>query len=230
MLISHKHQFIFIKTEKTAGTSLEIALSGICGPEDIITPISEKDEQKRREIAGGGARNYVLPKAGYRPKDWFDRLVRGKTPVFYNHMPAKHIKRCVPEAVWRDYYKFAFERNPWDKLISWYYWKTKKDKNPVSIDEFVASGAAAKVRGFDLYSLDGRPAVDDLFKFEDLDGALQTISAKLDLDTPLQMPNYRAKSGKRKEKAPYSELLSDDARREVERYAAREIELLNYEF
>ena len=37
MIISHKHKFIFIKTVKTAGTSIDIALSKICEPQDIIT-------------------------------------------------------------------------------------------------------------------------------------------------------------------------------------------------
>jgi len=41
MILSHKHKFIFLKTKKTASTSLEIALSKICGKDDIVTPVSE---------------------------------------------------------------------------------------------------------------------------------------------------------------------------------------------
>ena len=44
MIISHEHKFIFLKTRKTAGTSIELALSQLCGPNDIITPISPNDE------------------------------------------------------------------------------------------------------------------------------------------------------------------------------------------
>ena len=39
MIISHTHKFIFIKTVKTAGTSIEGFLSQHCGPEDVLTPI-----------------------------------------------------------------------------------------------------------------------------------------------------------------------------------------------
>ena len=42
MIISHKYKFIFIKTLKTAGTSLEVYLSSICGEKDIFTPIFPK--------------------------------------------------------------------------------------------------------------------------------------------------------------------------------------------
>ena len=36
-----KYKFIFIKTRKTAGTSIEYNLSKYLGKEDIITPTSE---------------------------------------------------------------------------------------------------------------------------------------------------------------------------------------------
>jgi hypothetical protein len=39
MILSHDRRLIFIKTQKTAGSSLELSLSQICGPTDIITPL-----------------------------------------------------------------------------------------------------------------------------------------------------------------------------------------------
>ena len=32
MILSHEHKFIFLRTKKTAGTSIELALSELCGP------------------------------------------------------------------------------------------------------------------------------------------------------------------------------------------------------
>ena len=41
MIISHSHRYIFIKSEKTAGTSVEAALSKHCTDSDIVTPLGD---------------------------------------------------------------------------------------------------------------------------------------------------------------------------------------------
>ena len=58
MIVSHEHRFIFLKTKKTAGTSLELALSQLCGPDDVITPLAPTDEALR--AGGRGAQNWRL--------------------------------------------------------------------------------------------------------------------------------------------------------------------------
>ena len=53
MIISHKHKFIFIKTFKVSGTSMEIALSRHIGGKDILTPLNlerEREREREREI------------------------------------------------------------------------------------------------------------------------------------------------------------------------------------
>jgi len=49
MIISHKHKFIFIKTRKTAGTSIEIFLSQFCGKNDTLTPIGEGESLRKEQ-------------------------------------------------------------------------------------------------------------------------------------------------------------------------------------
>ena len=68
MIISHKYKFIFLKTNKTAGTSIEIALSKFCGPKDVITPISLEDEEIRKELGYRGPQNYLSPPWDYTYK------------------------------------------------------------------------------------------------------------------------------------------------------------------
>ena len=52
MIISHKHKFIFIKTRKTAGTTIEYNLSKYLGSEDIIAPSEQVNYL---------AQNYIHP-------------------------------------------------------------------------------------------------------------------------------------------------------------------------
>jgi hypothetical protein len=44
MLLNHKYKFIFLRTGKTAGTSMQLFLSQFCGDKDIISPVSIEDE------------------------------------------------------------------------------------------------------------------------------------------------------------------------------------------
>lgn len=67
MIVSHKYKFIFIKTAKTAGTSTEIALSRICGPDDIITPFMISEDEELRMSMGGRASS-ALPAQAEGPQ------------------------------------------------------------------------------------------------------------------------------------------------------------------
>jgi hypothetical protein len=61
MIISHKYRTSFIKTAKTAGTSIEMALSRSCGPDDIITPLWKQDEVAKQAMGGRGPQHYLAP-------------------------------------------------------------------------------------------------------------------------------------------------------------------------
>ena len=58
MIYSELHNFLFLKGRKVAGTSFEVALSKICGPDDVITPITPIDEQQRIDLGYRHAQNF----------------------------------------------------------------------------------------------------------------------------------------------------------------------------
>lgn len=231
MIISHKYgEFNFLKVSKTAGTSIEIALSKFCGDKDIITPVSPKDEETRRRLHGRGPQNYLAPLWDYRPRDIAALLSRGKRRRrFYNHIPATKVKRFVSRQVWSSYYKFCFERNPWDRVISMYYWIHKSEPRP-SISEFIRSGVLLRLkkRGFDLYTIDGQVAVDKICRFENLADELEDIRIRLGIPERLEIP--RTKSQFRKDKRRYCDLFSEDDRTAIADVFRDEIGHLGYEF
>ncbi len=67
MILSVRHKFVFIKGMKVAGTSVEMALAPLCGPADIITPISPIDERERMARGGLCCTNYAERSRCRRP-------------------------------------------------------------------------------------------------------------------------------------------------------------------
>src|SRR5690554_1428450 len=121
MIVCHKYKFIFIKTQKTASTSLEIALSGLCSSSDIVTPISVNDEVYRKSLGFQTPANYIVPFKRYSKQDLAEFFISRRRKELYNHMSCLEIKKYVGSEIYNSYYKFCFERNPYDKLISLFY-------------------------------------------------------------------------------------------------------------
>ena len=111
MIISHKYKFIFIHTNKCAGTSIEVSLASVCGDNDIIGPVTLEglsDDYKHPE-------NYDKNK-------------------FEDTMTGVEIKDNISSDCWKDYFKFSVIRNPWDRVASIYNFmiKTIGSQNPYS--------------------------------------------------------------------------------------------------
>jgi sulfotransferase famil protein len=231
MIISHEHKFIFIKTMKTAGTSLEIALSKFCGPRDVITPITPPDEEIRRSLGYRGPQNYLIPFSQYSSRDWLHLVTRRNgRRQFYNHINARQIRRSVDSDVWNAYFKFCVERNPWDKVISWYFWRHQTEPRP-TLSEFIESGEmslGARRGGFDRYAIDGKVAVDHVCRYEHLRKELEFVTERLKFPEVPQLP--RAKGAARTDRQHYRELLTPHDRQQIAQVFAREIAYFNYEF
>lgn len=229
MIISHQHKFIFIKTMKTAGTSLEIALSEFCGPDDVITPITSVNESYRKELGFRGPQNYSVPMSQYSFGDVLRSMYNRQPLRFYNHMPAVEIMRHVEPAVWNSYYKFCFERNPFDKYVSWYFWLRGESRFPDRKD-FIDQGHASRVSSFDQYTRDAIPVVDRVYKFEEMEEALTDLTTQLKLPKPLTLPNKKAKSGLRKPNTRYQDFLTDHEIQWISKIFAREMKYFDYQF
>jgi len=229
MIISHKYKFIFIKTAKTAGTSIEVFLSKQCGPMDIVTPIAPP-------IAGHKPRNYQgfinpIPEILERPTRLFSALRQTITSreKFYNHMPASLVKKRVPGQVWNAYFKFCVERNPWDKVLSHYHMHAAREGGSLSLDEYLARGRFP-INHFRYTDRSGaKIIVDRVLRYENLLAELGEVFSQLDIPFHGTL-GVKAKSEYRTDRTPYRMVFNDEQRRIVENAFAREIELHGYRF
>lgn len=172
MILSERHRFVFIKGRKVAGTSTEMALAALCGPRDIITPITPIDERQRHPV---GARNYSddrASEAAYlsavisQAAGSGARKVQAPKGRYYNHMGITDVAREYGDL---SGFEILFvERNPYAKVISWAnlqgaYDAYNQGRNVRSspaqvrrkVDEGLESGAILKVRNIENYRFQG---------------------------------------------------------------------------
>jgi hypothetical protein len=224
MIVNYRHKFIFLKTRKTAGTSIEIALSQFCDSNDIITPITDEDERTRQEMGFRGPQNYNLPLRSFGFSDWLTWLGQGRRKRYFNHASAPFIRDHVGEKIWNSYFKFCFERNPFDKAISRYYWSTKEPRPEIS--GYLQSARSDLLSNWNIYTINDRIAVDFVGRYESLGTYLKMLQHRLGLPKEIVLP--RAKSRYRQNRAHYSQILNSEARARVEIVCAREMAALGY--
>jgi chondroitin 4-sulfotransferase 11 len=157
------------------------------------------------------------------------------------HMFATELRTMVRPDQWQDYFKFAFVRNPWDRLVSWYHMCMQapepnafaqhvKDNAP-TFDAFLTStatttGIAARTTFNQLdYVADasGQPIVDFVGRYERLREDFAVVRERLGLVQDLPHINRSAHAG-------YRSYYSDAMRDLVARRFARDIGFFGYEF
>lgn len=208
MIISYSHKFIFVRTRKTASSTIEDVLRSNLAPEDIY--VSQKklvDGQTRAEI--GEQHENVA-----------------------GHMTLKEIVPLVSSQFWADSFKFSCERHPYEKAVSLAHYNWLRGENRGAprdmgfdnyLDRIVRRG---NYRGFDHYSIDGKVAVDDLIRFETLLEDLRRIGERLGLSVPPELP--QKKTAHRKDRRPASDVLSERQKEVVYDHCKEEFELFGY--
>ncbi len=193
MIISHSHRFIFLKTRKTAGTSVEISLSRYCDGLDIVTPVTAEDEANRLAAGGGVARNFALTRLS--PPENDDRAsweahfkqTAGKLQVYRrlaNHTTAALAREVIGERIWNAYFKFTTERDPVQQLLSLYFWRKSDGRWKGSFEEFLDSSIPKADRNAGIY-MDGSELVVDVVidharLADDLGKVCETLSIPFD--------------------------------------------------
>lgn len=231
MIVSHKYKFIFIKTVKTAGTSIEVYLSAYCGDNDVVTPIWPHVEPHRPRNYRGVWNPFpeMLRRRGRGTKAML-KIARdlARRSRFYNHISALSAQSRLPSYVWRSYFKFCVERNPWDKTLSHYHFMKDRLASEMSFQDYLDRGKLCW--NHPLYCNPfGQIMVDRVLKFESLSSELSDVFGQLGVPFDGTL-GIRAKSGHRADKRPYQEVYSQTQRTLIERSFKQEIQLHSYRF
>lgn len=231
MIISHKHKFIFLKTSKTAGTSVEIALSKFCGPDDVITPITVEDEKVRAALGYRGPQNYRIPLSAHGVKGLAKVLLQGRCAQqwkFYNHIPAAMVKKGIDRDIWDGYFKFCIERNPFDRCVSSYFWTHQREPRPPFARHVNLHSNLLKENGYYLYTIDDQVVVDRICRHESLVSDLEEVRLRIGLPEALELP--KAKARFRKDKSHYREIIDAESRSKIAALFSEELRLFGYEW
>lgn len=199
MLVSHRKKFIFTKTHKTAGTSVEAYYETYCMPEGDWTLSHQRDEH----ISKAG----IIGARKVKSK-------RDKDCKYFNHMSASQIKGLIGDEIWNDYFKFTVIRNPFSKMVSgWYHFQkplmTKRHtlkalikqpwklyyllsgkRDAIDFQEWVSNGD--RIIDRDKYLIDGEVCVDFFIRQESLAAGIEQVNTILGIDdVKKEIPRFK---------------------------------------
>ncbi|MGD8384206.1 MAG: sulfotransferase family 2 domain-containing protein [Lysobacterales bacterium] len=208
MLISDSHEFIFPQVRKTASSSMQQILRPLCIP----PPSGLLARLKSRTRLEWDYHAYKFPL----------------------HADILSAKRRMPSAQFERYFKFAFVRNPWERLVSEYeYILNQPDHGRhrrVRAMGTFADFIHLQISRSDAYQINmlcdssNKLLVDFLGRFERLDDDWASVCRQIGIPhRPLPHRNATARR-------PLGEYYDDDSIALVARHWATEIEMFGYRY
>lgn len=213
MIISRRHRFVFLRTRQTDCARGEVALSPLCGPDDMLRPLEPSYELLRRDL-GIVPRHYarwpfaLLTGTPFNVHGPARRPSRGRDHWGLRRFPpfpsARMVARALGPRLWSESLSFAVARDPLDRLAHAY-------------DDALAAGRCADVAPFFAAGLPlpnaavfgdrGELAIDGLLRFDHLAEDLATVCTRLGLDHRGWLP--RSTQADRASRQPWWAVFTD---------------------
>ena len=216
MIVSHAYRFIFLRTEKTGGTSLTAALKAACEPGDTYPGQVRPRWSRRLPFAYGGLQRRAPDLFGLHP-----------------HATARQARRVLGPRVFDNYFKFAIERNPWDRQVSLYThreWKKGNDESRFDADMrsvIYRSTEYCRLDNWSIYAIGDTVVADRILRYESLSEDVADVCRILGLDLGPRLPRLREYGTPRPH---YSLYYSNVTRDRIARWYRPEIEAFEYTF
>ncbi|RLA18261.1 MAG: hypothetical protein DRQ56_08035 [Gammaproteobacteria bacterium] len=121
MIISDTHQFLYIKTRKTAGTSIQTALGSCCGADDYIagnSALHQNSWNRWWEYPIARAQSAML-----------GRNFWPHARKYSKHATISDVMSVIGGTCQESYLKIAFIRNPFDLVVSRFFWDGYKQRH-----------------------------------------------------------------------------------------------------
>jgi len=199
-MISLQKRFLFVHIPKTAGNSIQSALRDYS--EDQLVALRKEQD---------GIERFGLRNPKYKLK---------------KHSMLREYHDALGHEQFRDLYKFTCVRNPWDRMVSYYFTPTQNPEiwNRKKFREIISKAVSLA----DYLRLDdGKDPfdnVDYIISFENLADDFAAVCAAIDISPPT-LPQYN-----RSTRDHYSKYYDDELREFVRSRFAAEIERFNYAF
>jgi hypothetical protein len=200
-MISFQKRFLFVHIPKTAGNSIQSVLRDYS--EDQLVALRKEQD---------GIERFGLRNSKYKIK---------------KHSTLAEYCAALGDMEFKNLYKFTCVRNPWDRVVSYYFTPTQ---NTVAWDRKKFREAIVKVVSVADYlrlnkgKEDPFANVNYIMRFENLAGDFRTVCAALDI-SPVILPRYN-----RSNREHYSKYYDDELRELVRARFAAEIERFGYTF
>ena len=200
-MISFQKRFLFVHIPKTAGNSIQSILRRY-SEDEIVALRPEQDGIERFGIRNP---NYKIKK----------------------HSTLAEYRTALDEARFRDLYKFTCVRNPWDRMVSYYFRPAQKveawDRREFRKLILRALSVTDYLR-LDKGESDPFGNVDYIIRFENLADDFRAVCARLDIPAT-QLPQYN-----RSNREHYSKYYDAELRELIRKRFAPEIERFGYAF
>lgn len=193
VLVSHKKEFVFLKTRKTAGTSTEMLLETFCAPSGHAV-----SEATPAVVGCSGIIGRRLYESPLNLPDPESRQVQD----WYNHMPAREVAQRLGPTIWSRYTKVSCVRNPFDRTVSMFHWRLQWGKIEPEPDDLPRLFRAFVETDWpddrEVVMIDDKIVVDEFIRYESLYKDLAALAEKLALDIELsKLPHTKNLKEKR---------------------------------
>ena len=208
MIISHKKKFVYLRSTKTGSSSFEIYLSQYCSTKDIISPLFKDEEKLKKKYNLPLGQNYILKKKSFGIKNFLNLNFYNDVHVHDHVSIDKIFKKKIGFKI-RDYFFFSFIRNPFDWIVSYFWWdlyfhKKKKiswinkidQKKLIGIFKIFLEEECSNFFNWQKNIVTSKNVNIKLFKYENYDENIKKIGKVLDLNRDkeiLSVKNIRFK-------------------------------------